>query len=103
MRIDRDIPVAIVPRGVQRPEAGNGRLLIKELLNATQRTAQGLRIGASPAARQRGLEIGGYWIRCRCSGLTAAGRRSMTLGNAWCSLDYAEGRETQSWSVVAHQ
>ena len=38
-------------------------LLVQHLFDPAQRSAQGLRIGAGPAQRQRGLELGSDGIR----------------------------------------
>jgi hypothetical protein len=39
------------------------RLLVQQLLDPAQRAAQGLRVGAGAAQRQRGLELGNDGIR----------------------------------------
>jgi hypothetical protein len=43
-----------------RPAAGC--LPIEQLLDPAQRAAKGLRVGARPAQRQRGLKLGGYRV-----------------------------------------
>jgi hypothetical protein len=64
------------PRPASRSIAATA-LLVQQLLDPAQRSAQGLRIGAGPAHRQRGLKLGSDGIRdglqrFRCISLRSA-------------------------------